>query len=87
MSHHHGRIRYAAISQMKPAISRAIAVTTTFLFFPLALIERYFLHSLICPFQAMSSTSLLNPSCREAIFLPTHQAEAGTSAGTVRHYR
>src|SRR5271166_247282 len=60
-----------AISQMNPTISRAMEVTTIFLFFPLALMDRYRLHSLICPFQAISSTSFVNPSCRQAILLLT----------------
>ena len=41
------------IAQMKPASSLAIAVTTTVGFLPLAIIERYRLHSLVCAFHAI----------------------------------
>lgn len=53
-----------AIAQMKPAISRAMAVMTTTLAFPAATRWRYRWHILSCPFQAMSRTACGNDSSR-----------------------
>lgn len=42
------------IAQMKPASSRAMAAATTVGFLPLAIMERYRPHSLVCALQAIS---------------------------------
>ena len=43
-----------AIAQMKPTISRAIAVVTTTFGLPVAARRRYRAHNRTCAFQAMS---------------------------------
>ena len=53
-----------AIAQMKPTISRAIAVVTTTFGLPVAARRRYRAHKRSCAFQAMSRTAGGSPSRR-----------------------